>query len=37
MWHDFDSGTGVNDADYVAPFPFNGKLDKLTLCLMANQ
>jgi len=26
-----DSGTGVNDADYLAPFRFTGKLNKLTL------
>jgi arylsulfatase len=28
-----DSGTGINDADYVSPFPFTGKLEKLTLRL----
>jgi arylsulfatase len=28
-----DTGTGVNDADYVSPFPFTGKLEKLTLKL----
>ena len=31
-----DTGTGVNDADYVSPFPFTGKLDKLTLKLGTN-
>ena len=28
-----DTGTGVNDADYRAPFPFTGKLESLTLRL----
>ena len=26
-----DTLTGVNDADYQTPFPFNGKIDKITL------
>jgi arylsulfatase len=26
-----DTLTGVNDADYLPPFPFTGKLDKLTI------
>jgi arylsulfatase A-like enzyme len=28
-----DTRTGVNDADYQVPFPFNGKIDKLTFKL----
>ena len=28
-----DTLTGVNDADYQPPFPFTGKLDKLTVAL----
>mgnify|MGYP003445755986 FL=1 len=28
-----DTGTGINDLDYVSPFPFTGKLEKLTLRL----
>jgi hypothetical protein len=28
-----DTRTGVNDADYLAPFPFNGKINKLTFKL----
>ena len=28
FWHTL---TGVNDADYQTPFPFNGKIDKITL------
>ena len=27
-------GTGVNDADYQTPFPFDGKLNSLTLKLL---
>ncbi len=30
-----DTGTGVDDADYVSPFPFTGDLEKLTLRLGA--
>jgi len=32
-----DTGTGVNDADYQAPFKFDGKLDKLTVALEPQQ
>jgi arylsulfatase len=32
-----DTGTGINDSDYVPPFAFTGKLDKLTLQLGTNQ
>ena len=32
-----DTGTGVNDADYVSPFPFSGELNKLTLRLGTNE
>ena len=28
-----DTRTGVNDQDYQVPFPFNGKIDKLTFNL----
>jgi arylsulfatase len=28
-----DTLTGVNDADYQPPFPFTGKLNKLTIVL----
>ena len=28
-----DTLTGVNDADYQPPFPFTGKLNKLTVAL----
>jgi arylsulfatase A-like enzyme len=28
-----DTGTPVNDADYQTPFPFTGKLDKITLTI----
>jgi arylsulfatase len=28
-----DTRTGVNDKDYQVPFPFNGKLNKLTISL----
>jgi len=28
-----DTLTGVNDADYKPPFPFTGKLNKLTLTI----
>jgi arylsulfatase len=28
-----DTGTGVDDADYQIPFPFTGKIDKLTFTL----
>jgi hypothetical protein len=28
-----DLRTGVNDANYQSPFPFNGKIDKLTINL----
>jgi arylsulfatase A-like enzyme len=28
-----DTGTSVNDADYSAPFPFNGKINKITLTI----
>ena len=28
-----DTGTGVDDADYQVPFPFTGKIDKLTVSL----
>ncbi|CAN7759844.1 arylsulfatase [Mesorhizobium sp. LjNodule214] len=31
-----DTGTGVDDADYTSPFPFTGKLGKLTIKLGAN-
>jgi arylsulfatase len=31
-----DTGTGVDDAEYIAPFPFTGTLDKLTLRLGTN-
>ena len=31
-----DTGTGVDDADYLSPFPFTGKLGKLTLRLGTN-
>ena len=30
-----DTGTSVDDSDYQAPFPFTGKLDKLTIALDA--
>jgi hypothetical protein len=30
-----DSGTGVNDADYVSPFPFQGKIHEISLQLGA--
>jgi arylsulfatase len=32
-----DTRTGVNDADYLAPFPFNGKINKLTFKLGPSQ
>jgi arylsulfatase len=32
-----DTGTGVNDADYTAPFAFTGELQKITLDLGTNQ
>jgi hypothetical protein len=28
-----DTRTGVNDRDYQVPFPFNGKIDKVTFNL----
>jgi arylsulfatase len=28
-----DTGTPVNDADYKAPFAFNGKINKITLTI----
>jgi arylsulfatase len=28
-----DTGTPVDDADYQVPFPFTGKIDKLTFSL----
>ena len=28
-----DTRTGVNDKDYQVPFPFDGKIDKLTFNL----
>jgi len=28
-----DTLTGVNDADYQPPFPFNGKINKITLTI----
>ena len=28
-----DTRTGVNDKDYLVPFPFNGTIDKLTFNL----
>jgi hypothetical protein len=28
-----DTGTSVNDADYDAPFPFNGTIGKITLTI----
>ena len=31
-----DTGTGVDDADYTSPFPFTGKLGKLTIKLGGN-
>jgi len=31
-----DTGTGVNDADYLAPFPFTGELVELRITLGAN-
>jgi arylsulfatase A-like enzyme len=31
-----DTGTGVDDADYTSPFPFTGKLGKLTIKLGTN-
>ena len=31
-----DTGTGINDADYQSPFPFTGKINKLTLRLGTN-
>ena len=31
------AGTGVNDADYVSPFPFTGKLGKVTIRLGTNE
>jgi hypothetical protein len=32
-----DTRTGVNDLDYQVPFPFNGKIDKLTFNLGPEQ
>ena len=32
-----DTRTGVNDKDYQVPFPFNGKIDKLTFKLGPEQ
>jgi arylsulfatase len=32
-----DTRTGVNDNDYQAPFPFNGKINKLTFELGPSQ
>ena len=32
-----DTRTGVNDTDYLAPFPFNGKINKLTFKLGPSQ
>jgi arylsulfatase len=32
-----DTRSGVNDADYQVPFPFNGKIDKLTINLGPSQ
>src|SRR5471030_1853241 len=32
-----DTRTGVNDQDYLVPFPFNGKIDKLTFNLGPSQ
>jgi hypothetical protein len=32
-----DTRTGVNDLDYQVPFPFNGKIDKLTFSLGPEQ
>ena len=32
-----DTRTGVNDKDYQVPFPFNGKIDKLTIKLGPSQ